>query len=213
MIPGRIVLGTANPGKVAELSALLAEWGTTVVALDHFPDARCPEEVGATYVENAVAKATAVAAATGLPALADDSGLEVEALGGAPGVRSARYAGEGASDRERIAKLLGAIGTVPAGARRARFRAVVALAWPEGRVETAEGLCPGSIAASPRGGGGFGYDPIFVADDLGCTFAEASTADKQRVSHRARAVRALAERLRSTGPDDSNDVARDRGPC
>ena len=193
MIPPRLVLATANRGKVEELRALVAEWGPVeVLSLAAFPGVACPEETGASYLENALAKAEAVASATALPALADDSGLEVEALGGAPGVRSARYA---PTDAARVARLLAELASVPHAARRACFRCVVALAWPEGDAVTGEGACQGSIASAPSGGGGFGYDPVFVADELGCSFAAASPADKQRVSHRARAARALRARL------------------
>jgi XTP/dITP diphosphohydrolase len=196
MIPERLVLATANPGKVRELGALIARWGPVgVVALDAFPGLRCPEETGDTYQENAIAKATAIAAAAGLPALGDDSGLEVDALGGAPGVHSARWAGSSATDADRIAKLLVALRDVPDAQRGARFRCVVALAWPDGRVETAAGECAGTVAAAPRGAGGFGYDPVFICDELGYTFGEATTEDKHRLSHRARALRALGERL------------------
>jgi XTP/dITP diphosphohydrolase len=196
MVPERLVLATANPGKARELGELVGRWGAVaVVALDAFPGVRCPEETGDTYEENAIAKAAAVAAAAGLPALGDDSGLEVDALAGAPGIRSARWAGASATDAERIAKLLAALRDVPAAARGARFRCVVALAWPDGRVETAAGECFGTIAAAPRGGGGFGYDPVFIADELGSTFGEATAEDKRRLSHRARALAALGKRL------------------
>jgi len=197
MIPPRLVLATANPGKVAELRVLVAEWGgVEALQLAAFPGVVLPEEHGATYAENAVAKAIAVAAACQLPALGDDSGLEVAALGGAPGVHSARYAGPAADDGARIAKLLGALRARPDAERGARFRCVVALAWPDGRVATAEGECAGAIASAPSGTGGFGYDPVFVADELGETLAAATPADKGRISHRARAVRALGARLR-----------------
>jgi XTP/dITP diphosphohydrolase len=194
MTPARLVLATANTGKVRELGALVAEWGPVeVLSLARFPAVRLPEEEGATYAENARAKALAVAEATGLPALADDSGLEVDALGGAPGIRSARYA---ASDAERITKLLAALAERPASARRARFRCAVAVAWPDGRVETGEGECLGTIALVAAGEGhGFGYDPVFIADELGRTFAAASAREKGSVSHRARAMRALGARL------------------
>lgn len=191
MIPSQLVLATANPGKTRELRALVGEWGPIDLrSLADFPDVRLPEEDGATYADNAVLKARAVATATGLPALADDSGLEVEALSGAPGVRSARFA---PSDAERIARLLEVLRD--ADDRRARFRCVVALAWPDGRLEQAEGACTGRIAERTIGAEGFGYDPLFVADELGWTFAAATAEEKARVSHRARAVRALGERL------------------
>ncbi len=196
MIPPRLVLATANRGKLEELRALVAEWGPAEVrSLADFPGVTCPEETGGSYLENALAKARTVAAATALPALADDSGLEVEGLGGAPGVRSARYA---PTDAARVARLLAELAGVPRAARRACFRCVVALAWPGGAAVTAEGTCRGRIATAPSGGGGFGYDPVFVADGLGCSFAAAAPADKHRVSHRARAVRALGARLASS---------------
>ena len=193
MIPPRLVLATANRGKLEELRALVAEWGTAeVLSLADFPGVSGPEETGRSYLENALAKARTVASATGLPALADDSGLEVEALGGEPGVRSARYA---PTDATRVARLLTELASVPRVARRACFRCVVALVWPGGDAVTAEGTCHGWIATAPSGSGGFGYDPVFVADELGCSFAAAPPAEKQRVSHRARAARALGARL------------------
>jgi XTP/dITP diphosphohydrolase len=198
MIPSRLVLATANRGKADELRVLLEEWGT-VEALDlgSFPALTLPEETASSYAGNALLKARAVADGTGLPALADDSGLEVEALGGEPGVRSARWAGPRATDAERIAKLLGALAGVPAPGRGARFCCVVALAWPDGRLETAEGNCAGRIASLPEGRGGFGFDPVFIAEDMGHSLGRATPVEKQRVSHRARAMRALGARLRA----------------
>ena len=192
MIPARLVLATGNRGKVAELHTLIREWGgdAMVSSLAELGAVALPEETADSYAGNAVPKARAVAAATGLPALADDSGLEVAALGGAPGVHSARYA---PTDAARIAKLLDALDGV--ADRRARFACVVALAWPDGRAVTAEGFCAGRIADAAAGVGGFGYDPVFVSDELGRTFAEAGAAEKDRVSHRARAMRALGARL------------------
>jgi XTP/dITP diphosphohydrolase len=201
VIPSRLVLATANPGKMRELHALVGAWGAIEVrSLAEFPDVRLPEETGLTYAENAQLKARAAAAATNLPALADDSGLEVDALAGAPGVRSARYA---PSDAERIARLLAALERIED--RRARFRCVVVLAWPDGRTESAEGVCAGRIAERPDGAAGFGFDPIFVSDELGRTFAAATAGEKGRVSHRARAVRALGASLAagSGAPSDS----------
>jgi XTP/dITP diphosphohydrolase len=206
MIPDRLILATANPGKIAELGALLAEWGPVgTQGLDTLPGVVLPLEGDASYAENAIAKARAVALASGLPALGDDSGLEVVALGGAPGVLSARLA---TTDGERIATLLARLAN--ASDRRARFRCVVALAWPDGRVETAEGACAGVIVEAPVGRGGFGYDPIFLADELGHTFAEATAAEKARVSHRARAVRELGRHLASGG---SAALRHPRGTC
>jgi XTP/dITP diphosphohydrolase len=194
MIPPRLVLATANRGKARELRELVAEWGAVeVLSLEDFPGLTCPDEGEVSYDENAVVKAQAVAAATGLPALGDDSGLEVAALGGAPGIRSARF---GATDEERVTKLLRALDAAVGEGRRASFRSVVALAWPDGRVETGAGESCGRIAAAPAGAGGFGYDPIFVPDELDRSFAAASAAEKRAVSHRARAMRALGARLR-----------------
>lgn len=194
MIPPRLVLATANPGKVAELRALVAEWGPVeVVSLADAGPVALPEETADSYAGNAAAKATAVAAASGLPALADDSGLEVAALDGAPGVRSARWA---RTDAARVSRLLEAL--VGVADRRARFVCVMALAWPAGGVDLAEGTCPGRIAEAAAGQGGFGYDPVFVSDELGVTFAAAPAAAKGRVSHRARAMRALGARLAAT---------------
>jgi XTP/dITP diphosphohydrolase len=202
MIPRRLVLATANPGKVAELRALLEEWGPVEVrSLADFPGVTLPEETAESYAANATAKARAAAAATGVPALADDSGIEVDRLDGAPGVHSARFAPD---DGARIARLLAALEGVPEGGRGARFRCVVALAWPDGPVETAEGVCEGRIATAPEGRGGFGYDPVFVSSELGATTAAVSAAAKARVSHRARALRALLARLTLRAP---------AGPC
>jgi XTP/dITP diphosphohydrolase len=199
MIPARLVLATGNPGKARELRTLVEEWGLVeTLDLQAFAHVVLPEEHAASYEENAAGKARATAAATGLPALADDSGLEVDALGGEPGPRSARWAGPAATDGERVAKLLGALAGVPDGERGARFRCAVALAWPDGRLTTAEGDCRGRIARAPEGREGFGYDPVFVADDLGRTLASATPVEKQRVSHRARAMRRLGARLRAS---------------
>jgi len=191
VIPARVVLATANPGKVRELRELVGEWGAIdICSLADFPDVTLPEETGTTYVSNASAKAHTVARVTRLPALADDSGLEVDALAGAPGVRSARFA---PTDSARIERLLAAMEGL--ADRRARFRCAVVLAWPDGREDAAEGVVEGRIALTAEGRGGFGYDPVFVADEIGVTFAAAAVADKARVSHRARAVRALGEAL------------------
>jgi len=212
VIPSRLVLATANRGKVAELTALVHEWGSVeVLPLGAFRGVTCPEETGATYEENAAAKARAVAVATGLPALGDDSGLEVDALGGAPGLHSARWAGAGASDEERVQRLLAALAGVPEAGRGARFVCVAALAWPDGRVEAATGTVRGRIVAAPAGSSGFGYDPVFVPDELDRTFAAASAAEKARLGHRGRALRALGHRLRASGPTPT--LRGPGGPC
>jgi len=185
----RLVSATANPYKAAEIAAILGD----TVELEPRP-AWVPDVVedADTLEGNARLKATAVAAATSLPALADDTGLEVDALGGAPGVYSARYAGEHATYADNVARLLQALAGVAPARRTARFRAVMVVAWPDGRELVADGVCEGMIAEAPRGDGGFGYDPVFVpADGDGRTFAEMSGAEKDEVSHRGRAVRAV----------------------
>ena len=188
----RLVLATANPDKAREIEDLLD--GFEVVARPaSVPDV---EETGATLVENALLKARAVRDATGEPAVADDTGLEVDALHGAPGVRSARFAGPAATSDENVDKLLAALAGVPPGSRRARFRTVAAACLPDGRELVAEGAVDGVITGARRGSGGFGYDSVFVPDDGdGRTFAEMTLAEKQAVSHRFRAFSALATNL------------------
>lgn len=193
-----LVVATGNPGKRRELSALLALPGWTLRGLDEVPDAPAVVESGATFLANARLKAHALARHTGLPALADDSGLEVDALGGAPGVRSARFAadaGAGSGDAANIALLLARLRDVPAAQRTARFRCAVVVARPDGTELTAEGTCDGVITDAPRGSGGFGYDPVFLHPPLGRTFAELDAEEKDRISHRARAIAALRDRL------------------
>jgi XTP/dITP diphosphohydrolase len=191
-----LVFATRNKGKLVELRELLA--GIQVISIDDV-GRDIPEviEDADTFAGNAAKKAREVSAATGFPALADDSGLEVDALGGAPGVYSARYAGEPHSDSANNAKLLAALTGV--ADRRARFRAVLALADSAGPlgadIITADGTCEGTILTAPRGTGGFGYDPLFFAPELGMTFAEAGVGSKSELSHRARAMRAIEPRL------------------
>ena len=184
------VLATANPDKAAEIQAILGP----DVRLRPRPESVAEvDETGATLEENARIKATALAAATGLPAIADDTGLEVDALDGRPGVYSARFAGEGATYADNVAKLLRELGR--AEVRTARFRTVALARWPDGREVVAEGSVAGSIAESARGKGGFGYDPVFVPAGGTRTFAEMTLEEKNAQSHRGRAFRALAERL------------------
>jgi len=195
-----VVVATRNRGKLREMRAFLDELGLEARGLDAFPEVPEVEEDGATFAANALKKARTVAAATGLPALADDSGLEVDALGGRPGVYSARFAGPGASDEANNAKLLAAMAGVPPGRRTARYRAVVALVVPpaDGRPgweETREATCEGEVLTAPRGTGGFGYDPLFYVPELGKTFAELTPEERQAVSHRFRALRALRPAL------------------
>lgn len=193
-----LLLATGNPGKVAEFRALLdlPNW-TLVTPRELGVDWVPPEETGDTFAENARLKAQSLAAQAGLPALADDSGLCVDALGGAPGVHSARWAGEGVTDAERTSRLLERLVGVPPDERTARFVCAVALALPDGSVVVEEGVCEGLITGHPRGQLGFGYDPIFSVPALGQTFAEMAAEDKNRVSHRALALQRLRPRLLS----------------
>lgn len=187
----RIALATANPGKVREFEALAAAHG---LAVDWVAAPAAGEEPGATFEENARWKAAAAARATGLPALGDDSGLCVDALGGAPGLHSARWSGEGEAGNRK--KLLAELAGVPEERRAARFVCALALAWPDGREDVFHGECSGWIALAPRGGGGFGYDPLFELAG-GRTMAELSEAEKNAISHRGRAFARLAERLQT----------------
>ena len=192
----RLLVATTNRGKLAELGPLLAAHGWELVGLDAFPGVAVAREDADSFAGNARAKALHYAAATGLPALADDSGLEVAALGGAPGVRSARYAGPEADDAANRARLLTAL--AGAADRRARFVCALCLARDGAALLEVSGECRGTIAAAPRGTGGFGYDPLFLCDDpsaAGRTFAELSREEKQRVSHRGAALRALTAAL------------------
>ena len=205
----KLVFATRNPGKVLELSALVAPLDFEVVSLDEVGFAGSVVEDEPMFAGNASKKARAIARATGLPTLADDSGLEVDALGGEPGVHSARYAGLDANDEANNRKLLNALKDVPDDRRTARFRC--ALAYVDPRAEQGfdgesmprspdsalitEGACEGRILTTPRGSGGFGYDPLFFVERVGRTFAELSVAEKNSLSHRAQAFRAMAQAL------------------
>ncbi len=185
----RLLLATRNRGKLGELQALLAGLPLEYTSLrDLGTDIEIPE-IGATFAENATLKARGYAQLSGLTTLADDSGLEVEALGGAPGVQSARWAGPHASDVDRVRLLLERLQGVPPSARRAQFRCVAAVATRDGRLYTAEGTLRGLIAQGPRGSHGFGYDPVFFVPELGLTVAEMDPETKNRLSHRAQAIR------------------------
>ena len=184
-----LILATRNPGKVKEIESILSDSGWSFSSLQAFPAVDTPAESGATYAENAILKARYYALATEMYALADDSGLEVAALAGAPGVFSARYAGENASDADRRAVLLSELAGTRDPNRRARFVSVVAISDAQGSVlNVSEGICEGTIISSARGDGGFGYDPLFVPDGYTQTFAELSENVKNRISHRARAL-------------------------
>ena len=192
-----IVLATRNEGKVREFLTLLEGRAARVESLRAHPDVVLPPETGSTYRENAIAKARAVYGALGAPALGDDSGLEVDALGGAPGLRSARYAGQGASDAANIDRLLCELAEVPPERRIARFWCALALARGADDIVLSEGVCEGRILDAPRGEGGFGYDPLFLPDGETLTFAELPWERKNAISHRARAVAALREAMRA----------------
>ncbi|OJF16352.1 MAG: non-canonical purine NTP pyrophosphatase [Bacillaceae bacterium G1] len=190
-----VIIATRNPGKLKEFQAFFGQFGWKVQGLNDFPDVPEIVEDGRTFEENARKKAEALFDWTKRPVLADDSGLEVDALDGRPGVYSARYAGEGATDGQNIAKLLAELQGVPAGRRQARFRCVLVFILDEGRQLVAEGTCEGIILEKPRGDGGFGYDPVFFVPALGKTMAELSAEEKNRISHRGAALRQLAERM------------------
>ena len=189
----KFVLATHNPGKLREMGDILRGLGVEVVSP---ADVGCHvevEETGATFAENAMLKAKAVCAASGLPAIADDSGLCVDALGGAPGVYSARYGGEGLDDAGRYRLLLSNLRGQPT--RAAHFACAIACAFPNGDTLTAEGRCDGTIAFAPMGEGGFGYDPVFFVPELKKTFGQLTGAEKSAISHRGKALAAFAEKL------------------
>ena len=190
-----LVIATFNPHKIAEILAILPDLPFGIKALSDFQGALPAEEDGATLEQNAVKKALAAARFTGLWALADDTGLEVDALGGAPGVFSARYSGENSTADGNNAKLLAALAGVPPAGRTARFACVVALASPAGETRVSRGALEGRIAGSARGNNGFGYDPLFEVTGSGLTLAEVPEAEKNRFSHRALALRGLLPEL------------------
>lgn len=191
-----VVLATHNPGKVREILELVRDLPLRVYALDAFPQIADLYEDGLTYTENAISKALTVARLTRRVTIADDSGIEIDALQGGPGPQSRRFLGEGASDAQRNARILKMVAQVTPPARTARYRAVVAVAAPDGTVRTFEGTCEGELATAPRGAHGFGYDPIFIVPAYGKTMAQLPPAVKNRISHRARAVTAARPYLR-----------------
>lgn len=190
-----LLIATTNAGKFREFGELLTDLPLRLESLADVPDAPEVAEDGDTYAANALHKAQTIARWSGRTALADDSGLEVDALDGAPGVHSARYAGENQDSDANVAKLLRVLAGVPPAQRAARFRCVIVVACPDGATLTAEGACDGRIIDTPRGREGFGYDPVFLYPPAGLTFAEMPAAMKHRVSHRARACVQLRERL------------------
>ena len=198
--PPRLALATKNPGKIREILRICAAWPVEWLTADAPGSSPWPdvEETGESYLDNALLKARAVARHTGAPALADDSGIEVDALGGAPGPRSARFAGDGATDRANLDLLIERVRAVPEAARTARYRCVAACVWPDGREISAEATCEGRLTLEPRGTGGFGYDPIFVPEGENRTMAELPAEEKDAISHRGRAFRALGDLLART---------------
>ncbi len=193
----KLLLATRNPGKLAEMREMLDGIGWEVLTLADLPDLPVVEETGSSFVENACLKARAAAQATRIWTLAEDAGLEVDALGGEPGVHSARYAGEGASDRDRIHKLLTRIVAVPDEKRTARFRCVICLISPAGQEYLFEGVCEGKIAHHARGHYGFGYDPVFIPEGHSRTFGELGIGVKRQLSHRAKALAQVIEFLKN----------------
>ena len=191
----RIVLATRNKHKTEEIKTLLKDLRLEILTLNDFPGVPVLKEDGSTFQENSLQKAHAVYLHTKIPALADDSGLEVFFLNGRPGVISARFAGYGATDEENNEKLLGQMRGVAPRRRRAQFRAVLTFFGDNG-TEVAEGICPGRLAESPRGTNGFGYDPIFIPDGFSRTYAELTSEEKNKISHRAKALEKMREILR-----------------
>jgi len=191
------VLATANPDKAREIAAVLTDEAPSLELVARPPEVPDVDEVGETLEDNARIKAVALCAATALPAVADDTGLHVDALGGAPGVHSARYAGEDATYADNVEKLLGELDSLPLERRVARFATVAVARWPDGLEVAALGEVEGVITTAARGDGGFGYDPVFVPlEGDGRTFAEMTDQEKQALSHRARAFRTLAQGVR-----------------
>jgi XTP/dITP diphosphohydrolase len=199
-LPPRLVLATGNAGKLREMRAILAPWGVDVRPQSEFTPASA-DETGLSFVENAILKARFAAASSGLPAIADDSGLEVDALHGAPGIYSARYAGAGADDAANNAKLLADLEAVPDHGRSARYRcAMVFMRWPQDPSPIVrQARWEGRIARMPRGTGGFGYDPLFLVGDGGLMAAELEPGLKNEISHRGQALRALVTALTEPG--------------
>jgi XTP/dITP diphosphohydrolase len=194
--PERLAIASKNPHKLRELGRICRDWPVEWLTVQNhpgaWPDVDEPHE---TYLHNALEKARAVAQVLRVPAIADDSGIEVDALDGGPGPRSARFAGEGASDADNLARLIGLVTDMEPDARTARYRCVAAIEWPSGRTMHAEGTCEGTLIGQPRGDRGFGYDPVFVPQGERRTMAELGDEEKDRISHRGRAFRALAELL------------------
>ena len=199
MEPLTLVVATKNPGKLREIASLTADLPLLLRPLGDYPNLEVIKEDGTTFFENALRKATRAMQCTRTAAIADDSGLEVDALQGAPGIYSARYAGEGASDEENVQKLLAAMTGVPPERRGAQFRCVLVLAEPEKEPVAFEGIWRGRISMEPAGRGGFGYDPVFLLPERGVTVSQLSLEEKNRLSHRAQALRRLRDWLLERG--------------
>lgn len=202
----KIVAATGNKHKIEEIESITRKFGMNVItkAEAGVGDLEV-EETGTTFEENSLIKAEAIMKATGMPAIADDSGLEADALNGAPGVYSARFSGEGATDESNNARLLKLMENIPDDERSARFVSVVTLCFPDGTVVAARGECPGTLRRSPRGDGGFGYDPLFVPVGYDKTYAEISAEEKNIISHRAKALGILRMKLKETGFEESEE--------
>ena len=195
-LPDRLLIATQNKGKINEIRALLKDIPVILLPLGSFPHLPDVLEDGETFRENALKKARITAHSSGIVTLADDSGLCVDALDGRPGVLSARYGGQGATDAEKCVRILREMEQVPEGLRTARFVCIIALVTPQGEEKVFEGMCEGKIIREIRGTAGFGYDPIFYYPDAGCTFAEMDSEAKNRVSHRGRALHEFRHHLK-----------------
>jgi XTP/dITP diphosphohydrolase len=200
----RFVLASRNRKKIEELKRILGDLGITLLSMQDFKEIEDIVEDGTTFEENALKKARFVARQTGLPSIADDSGLEVDALGGKPGVRSARYAGERATDEENVKKLLSEMKGLPSSMRKARFVCFIALVFPDGKEYTFSGYVNGYITEKPSGNKGFGYDPVFQPEGFEKTFAEMSSDEKDRLSHRREALEKLKRFLNKLQPYKQN---------
>ncbi|MEE0775816.1 MAG: XTP/dITP diphosphatase [Bacillota bacterium] len=195
----KLFFATGNQGKVKELVSLIAPYDVEILTMKDFPAFEAPEETGTTFQENAYIKAKAAVDYSGIPALADDSGITVDALKGAPGVYSARYSGENATSESNNQKLLDAMRDVPVGQRQAQFRASLALVFPDGRKFFSEGVIEGELLFEYRGDGGFGYDPLFYLESYGKTTAELTMEEKNKISHRGRAFKDIVKQMVDVG--------------
>lgn len=204
----KLIAATRNRGKLEEIAQILAQFPFSIISMTEAGVTDDIEETGSSFEENALIKAKKVWETTGEIVLADDSGLEVDYLGGAPGVYSARYAGEGALDADRNRKLLDALAGVPADKRSARFVCAIAVVFPDGKDVVVRGTCEGMIAFEPEGSGGFGYDPLFYIPSLGSTIAQMDHEMKNSISHRGNALRKLAEKLEHVWQDKAQGLLK-----